>query len=86
MAGVLERPELTLHGSAGVLAVNRGWSASPARSEVEAAAREAGAFPLMAGSSDSARVATLPAGAYTLLATGVGATTGLALVEIYALP
>lgn len=86
MAGVLDRPELALHGSAGMLAVNRGWSTSPASPEVRAASREAGAFPLLEASSDSALVATLPPGAYTLVVTGVGAATGLALIEIYELP
>jgi hypothetical protein len=44
-----------------------------------------GAFALMAGSGDSAILATLPPGAYTAQVAGAGGTTGIALVEIYEL-
>src|ERR1019366_1322566 len=43
----------------------------------------AGAFPLLPGSSDSALVVTLQAGAYTAQVSGAGGTTGLAPLEIY---
>jgi hypothetical protein len=42
-----------------------------------------GAFALAAGSRDSALLATLPAGGYTVLVSGVGNTTGEAIVEVY---
>ena len=45
--------------------------------------RQPGAFPLPAGSKDAALLITLQPGSYTVVVTGVGNTTGNALVEIY---
>jgi hypothetical protein len=45
-----------------------------------------GAFGLAAGSTDSAMILTLPAGAYTAQVSGANNTTGIALVEIYEIP
>ena len=42
-----------------------------------------GAFPLPSGSKDAALLVTLSAGSYTAQASGVGGTSGVALVEIY---
>jgi len=44
-----------------------------------------GAFFLNSGSADCAMIATLPPGNYTAEVSGVGNTTGIALVEIYEL-
>jgi hypothetical protein len=44
---------------------------------------EVAAFPLAAGSADSAMLQTLPAGSYTSTVSGVNSTTGIALAEIY---
>ena len=44
-----------------------------------------GAFALAEGSNDSAFVATLPPGAYTVQLAGTNGSTGIALVEIYEL-
>ena len=41
---------------------------------------------LTAGSADAAFVITLPPGVYSAVASGVGDTTGIALVEIYVVP
>jgi hypothetical protein len=53
---------------------------------VLAAQRAVGAFPLPAGSKDAVLWLTLAPGAYTAQVQGVGAGTGVALVEIYQLP
>jgi hypothetical protein len=45
-----------------------------------------GAFGLTAGSRDAALVVTLPPGSYTAQVSGVGNTTGVAIVEVYELP
>ena len=45
-----------------------------------------GAFPLTAGSKDSALVVTLPSGNYTAVVSGASGDTGIALVEVYLLP
>ncbi len=45
-----------------------------------------GAFALTPGSKDAALVVTLPPGSYTAQVSGVGNTTGVAIVEVYELP
>jgi hypothetical protein len=45
-----------------------------------------GVFPLAAGSNDSAFLVTLAPGAYTAVVGGIGAATGMTLVEIYQVP
>lgn len=45
-----------------------------------------GAFALTPGSRDAALLATLPAGGYTVQVSGVGNTTGEAIVEVYEIP
>ena len=48
---------------------------------------QVGAFPFAPGSGDSALLVTVdPNGSYTAQVSGVGGTTGVALVEIYELP
>jgi hypothetical protein len=51
-----------------------------------AAQQAVGAFPLPAGSKDAVLYLTLAPGAYTAQVTGVGAGTGVDLVEIYQIP
>jgi hypothetical protein len=43
-------------------------------------------FALPAGSKDAVVIVNLAAGSYTVLINGVGATTGIALLEISELP
>ena len=49
-------------------------------------AAQLGAFALAPGSKDAALTATLPSGNYTVQASGVNGTAGVALIEIYVLP
>lgn len=68
-------------GSSEPIATNDDW---PDNATLRAAFAAAGAFPLPSGSRDSALIATLAPGAYTVIVSGVNATlTGQALVEIY---
>jgi sugar lactone lactonase YvrE len=84
LSGTLAKPVLTVQdSSANVLATNSGWGGGAALSGVFALV---GAFPLASGSSDAALVVTLPPGAYTATVSGAGATTGIALVEVYEVP
>jgi hypothetical protein len=94
VSGVLAAPQLTLYDSAGnPIASNSGWSSSITlgSSSTQAAVAAAtantfsqvGAFSLPASSADSALVATLPPGSYSANVSGVGNTTGVALVEVY---
>lgn len=100
MTGVLMNPTLTLYdANSKPIAANTGWTnlpsvstgptASPVHAGVEAATTSimsrVGAFGPMAGSTDSAMVATLPPGSYSAVVTdGSGQNlTGIALVEVY---
>jgi len=84
LSGVLAAPQIQLYNSAGdVIQSNTGWADSAA---LAAAAAEAGAFALAAGSADAAMVASLPAGSYTLQLSGQDGGSGIALVEVYLLP
>jgi hypothetical protein len=82
----LPDPTITLYRGTTVLATNDNWSGSANPLEISAAAAAVGAFALPAGSRDAALLATLPAGSYTAIVSGVGNTTGTALVELYVVP
>ncbi len=97
LPGVLATPQLTLFDSTdAVVATNTGWSNAPVTgpSTVAAGIQTATAtvmsslyaFSLTAGSPDCALVVTLPPGAYTAQVSGLNATTGVGLVEIYDVP
>ena len=99
LGGTLAAPQLTLYDNSSpalIIAANTGWGNSPTlgTSSVQAVIEPAsaavmtlvGAFPLATGSADCALVATLPPGNYTVEISGVGSSTGIALVEIYAVP
>jgi hypothetical protein len=83
VAGPLANPKLEVirQGTATPIASSDDWDAAlaPVFSSV-------GAFALAAGSKDAALVATLPPGSYTAQITGVGDTTGVAIVEVYEVP
>ncbi len=83
VAGTLADPRIELFSGDTLIATNDDWSAATNASEVAAAAARTGAFPFAAGARDAALFATLAPGAYTVRAGGAGASTGVALVEIY---
>jgi hypothetical protein len=81
VSGSLASPVLTLFNSSNQpIASNSGWANS---STLSTAFAKVGAYPFPAGSSDSALIATLPPGTYTVQVTGANGSTGVALVEIY---
>ena len=84
VTGVLAQPVLQLQSGSTVVAQNTNWTTSADRDAITAGSSQSGAFALSAG--DSALIATLAPGNYTVLVTGVGATSGIALVEVYELP
>ncbi len=86
VSGVLARPVLTLFSGSTNLGTNAGWSTSTDATAITEAALRTGAFAFGATSADAAMVVNLAPGAYTAQVTGVGNTTGVALVEIYELP
>ncbi len=83
VTGVLADPKLDLYSGATVLQSNDNWSGASA---IGTAASSVGAFPLDATSRDAVLLVTLQPGSYTAQVSGVGSTTGVALVEIYEVP
>jgi hypothetical protein len=62
---------------------NDDWGNNPDAANTAAVAATVGAFPLDAGGTDAALVVTLPPGVYSAVVSGVAATEGNALVEVY---
>ena len=83
---VLKDPQLTLYDSSGtVLASNDDWgSEANQRALISTVATQVGAFAWPADSKDSALLVTLKPGLYTVIESGVGGSTGVGLVEAYA--
>ncbi len=81
----LADPQMTLYQSSTAIATNDNWSSASNAADIATAAAQSGAFALPAGSKDAAFLVTLGAGAYSIALSGVGGTTGTALVEIYVL-
>lgn len=86
LSDALGDPAITLYEGSKIIATNDNWSAGANAADLAAAASRVGAFALGKGSHDAALLATLPAGSYSAVVSGVGNTTGTALVEIYVLP
>jgi hypothetical protein len=85
VTGVLATPRLELHqtinGVDTVLASNTAWGGS---AELKGLFTRLGAAPLPDSSSkDTALLMTLQPGVYSAVVSGVGGSTGVALVEIY---
>jgi hypothetical protein len=81
--GTVADPQLTLFSGQMSIGTNDNWGGT---AELSAAFISVGAFALPAASRDAALVATLNPGSYTVVVTGVGGTTGVALVEVYEMP
>ncbi|HEY1110781.1 MAG TPA: PQQ-binding-like beta-propeller repeat protein, partial [Opitutaceae bacterium] len=77
VAGVLDDPRLQLISGSTVVAENDNWG-----SELTTLLASVGAFPLPAGSRDSALSRTLQPGSYTAQITGPSGS-GIALAEVY---
>jgi hypothetical protein len=78
--GAMEDPTVTLYNLQGtVIGENDNWSEDAGAGEIEADHLQPG------DSRESATLQTLPPGGYTAIVRGAGGTTGVALVEVYAL-
>lgn len=84
VANHLREPVLTLFAGPEAFERNAGWSEAENAAEIASAAAAVGAFPLQPDSADSAILTTLSPGAYTLHVSSADGTTGVALVEVYA--
>lgn len=84
VAGALVDPKLELFNGSTKIGENDDWGGSAVASGVFA---RVGAFALVGtASKDAALLITLAPGAYTAQLSGVGETTGVALVEVYEVP
>lgn len=80
VVGALSDPNLTLVNSSGtVVAANDNWASEPNASAIQAAGLAPG------NSAEAATLQTLAAGAYTAIVRGNSNTSGVALIEVYAL-
>ena len=77
---------MTLFRGSTAIAANNDWSSAPNAAEIVTTSSTVGAFALPAGSRDAVILTTLPPGPYTAVVSGVGGTSGTALVEIYVVP
>lgn len=83
VTGVLADSQIFVRRSDGTLvASNDNWSGA----EASSAASATGAFALAAGSRDSALIANLAPGGYTVELSGVSGATGVGLIEVYEIP
>lgn len=86
VAAPLADPQLKVFNSAStVIASNDNWSDGDSTT-IAATAQAVGAFALPVGSRDAALLLTLPPGAYTAQISGAASTTGVGLIELYAVP
>ena len=79
----LGAPRLSLVRNGVTVAANTGWSSAANSLEIAAATTRAGAFALVAGSADSAVLATLPPGSYTAVVSAADGRAGVGLIEVY---
>lgn len=86
VTGWLARPTLAVFSGSRRVAENTGWTTTGLRWDLRVAAELVGAFSLADSSADSALILEAAPGNYTIQLSGVGETTGEALVEIYVLP
>lgn len=87
VGGCLATPKIELLNSAGgVIASNTAWNANANAASIRIAATRTGAFALDEGSADAALLVTLEPGKYSVRLSGLGETTGVALLEVYTVP
>lgn len=96
VSGALAAPVVSVFDSSSTLiASDTGWGNAPVagtstsgasyRKATAADMSAVGAFALTANSADSAMVLTLPIGSYTVQVSGLNATSGVGLAEVYEL-
>ena len=83
VAGVLLDPKLSLYSGTAVAASNDDWMTNDNAVQIAGTSARVGAFSLPDRASDSALMATLETGAYTVQLSGKEASSGVALVEVY---
>jgi hypothetical protein len=83
-------PTITLYeqlpGGARVVAINDDWGVGQDPAVIAAAASSVSAFALTGFSRDACLLVSLEPGSYTVHLAGANNTTGIALIEVYAVP
>ncbi|MSU47681.1 MAG: hypothetical protein EXS37_01055 [Opitutus sp.] len=87
VGGVLADPKIELFSGSEKISENDNWNTpvGSAPPVTPATFSSVGAFAFSAGSRDAALVAIVSPGSYTAIISGVGGTTGVALLEVYEL-
>jgi len=84
VTGVLADPQIAVFSGSTQIANNDNWEVGTSTvAQIVNATAQVGEFPLPSGSKDAALLVVLQPGIYTVIVTGVGNTTGVALVEVY---
>ncbi|MCX6953220.1 MAG: putative Ig domain-containing protein [Verrucomicrobia bacterium] len=87
ITGAVANPRLRVYQNSAVLVENDDWDGGGDGGQlVQATSTAVGAFPLERGSKDSALVATLAPGAYSVIVSANGVPPGVGLLEIYEIP
>ncbi len=86
VADALASPTVALLADGRIRASNTAWPSAPDPEALRSAAARVGAFPFAAGSRDSALLAPLPAGEYTVQVSAPGGGAGSVLLEVYEVP
>ncbi len=79
----LAEPTVSLFAGARLVESNTGWSTATNVEAIREAATRIGAFPLAENGGDSALIATVGEGSYTVVLSGANNTSGIGLVEVY---
>jgi kumamolisin len=84
VTGTLAQPSISLYNSSQtVLASNTGWGTNTDPGQIASLSAQVGAFALTTGSADSAMLATVTPGDYSVELTGSGGASGVGLIEVY---
>ena len=81
--GVLAHPQITLFSGSTQIATNSNWAVGNNVTQLTYTVAQVGAFSLTTGSLDAAMISVLQPGSYSVQITGVGNTSGVALLEVY---
>jgi hypothetical protein len=90
VGGTLADPTITVYepitGGSRAIAFNDDWNLGGDPADIRATAAEVFAFPLAEFSRDACLLLSLEPGSYTVHLAGANLTTGIALIEVYAVP
>jgi hypothetical protein len=81
--GSLGDPTLSLYGGSQLLESNDDWGMAPNANQIASTSARLGGFPLPQDSRDAALLSVLDRGDNTVQLSGKGASSGLALIELY---